>query len=247
MYSTLPILCNPGILNCSLNFELFTIETASNQDLIRIDACSNSDCSKKGCFSSILNNLNYLNSNYSAQWGIVPTIDPNNQLANRYLNFSISLVSAQNLASFWLNVSLPSIPLRFVPKPRPLTRNGYCTDDPHCKTFDQIYFEFQYREGEYVIYENIESQLRVHLISKSCASIGSYWSNYCIHGIYIQSIDDYISFVIKRAPALNYIDLSTTDKSIRPLIWRDKYYTFSKPGAIQVSQDEYSYYVSYFN
>jgi hypothetical protein len=79
------VLCKPGILNCSLNFELFTIESANNQDLIRIDACGNNDCSVKGCYSSILNNLNYLNSNYSAQWGLVPTIDPNNQLTNKDL------------------------------------------------------------------------------------------------------------------------------------------------------------------
>jgi len=175
----------------------------------------------------------------------VPTIDPNNQLTNKYLNLSINLISAINLDTFWLNVSLPQIQVSFKPKPRPLTQNGYCTNDPHCKTFDQNYFEFQYKEGEFVIYENVETQLRIHLISKSCATLFAWSYNYCIYGIYIQSVDDYINYVINRAPALNYIDLSSTDKSIQPLIWRDQYYTFSKVGSIQVSQDESSYYVSF--
>lgn len=51
--------------------------------------------------------------------------------------------------------------MEFLPKQRPLTQNAYCTDDPHCKTFDQNYFEFQYRDGEYVVYENTKSQLWV--------------------------------------------------------------------------------------
>ena len=45
VYSTLPILCKPGVVNCSIVFEVSTIDTLGNEDLIRIAACANNDCS----------------------------------------------------------------------------------------------------------------------------------------------------------------------------------------------------------
>ena len=59
----------------------------------------------------------------------------------------------------------------------------------------------------------------------------------------MQSIDDYISFEIKRAPSLHYIDLSSKNKNVLPLVWRDEVYTLPKEGAIQVKQDGSNYYV----
>ena len=80
----------------------------------------------------------------------------------------------------------------------------------------------------------------MHLVSKSCSP--NSWI-YCIDEIYIQSIDDYISYKINRAPALNYIDLSSPNQTVLPLIWLKGSYQMSKPGAIQISKDDSFYYV----
>ena len=167
----------------------------------------------------------------------------------------------ENISNILLNK------IEFRPKPRPLTTNGQCTNDPHCKTFDQSYFEFQYKDGEFVVYENKKLQLwvkfflsekyaylnnnffkktkwnQIHLISKSCSSLFVF-SNYCIEEIYIQSIDDFVSYKIKRAPELEYIDLSSPNKTVLPLIWQSGSYQFSKAGAIQISKDDSYFYVS---
>lgn len=85
----------------------------------------------------------------------------------------------------------------------------------------------------------------MHLISESCIKIKGFIFNYCIKGIYIQSIDDYVSFEINRIPALHYIDLSSANKTVLPLIWRDEIYTLPKSVSIQIKQDDYNYYVSF--
>ena len=45
VYSTLPVLCDSDAVNCSLSFQISTIETVGNEDLIRISGCADNDCS----------------------------------------------------------------------------------------------------------------------------------------------------------------------------------------------------------
>ena len=63
-----------------------------------------------GCSASIMDNTSPNDPSYSAKWKIIPTIDPNNMLANKFVVISISLVSSSNVNGlFWNNVSIPEI------------------------------------------------------------------------------------------------------------------------------------------
>ncbi len=67
---------------------------------------------------------------------------------------------------------------------------------------------------------------------------------YCIKGVYIQSIDDYVSFEVRRAPSLQYIDLSSISKNPIGLVWSGIFYELNKENSIRIEQDADHYYVN---
>ena len=67
--------------------------------------------------------------------------------------------------------------------------------------------------------------------------------NYCINGIYIQSIDDFISYEVRKIPSLLYADLSENQQKLQPIVFTDSQFQFKKQNSIQLSQDDTFYYV----
>ncbi len=73
--------------------------------------------------------------------------------------------------------------------------------------------EFHGKDGEYLVVENENSNLRVHTVSKSCGLVKklSYTSVYCNYELYVQSFDDLIYFTVASPGVLYYKDLSKTN------------------------------------
>jgi hypothetical protein len=219
-YSNVPLKCKENTTDCEIklfvepNDEYFSIE------------------SQNKCFSS-LNSKNAI-----AYFTIRPGVYIENVfLESRKIPVLIKAISFGLINN--LTFSLPPLQIRYIPQNRPFYRGGSCYNDPHCTTNDGLPFEFQYFDGEYLMYENKELQFRVHLVSHPCVP-GCEWCNYCIKEIYIQSIDDLVGFDIESTPKLFYRDLSGTKVAL-PLIWSNNQASLPKETLFSIYQDSYQY------
>ncbi|RMZ99646.1 von Willebrand factor D and EGF domain-containing -like isoform X1 [Brachionus plicatilis] len=91
--------------------------------------------------------------------------------------------------------------VNFVFSSRPLSNFATCFNDPHCRTFDGKWFELQ-QAGEYLMYENVETQTRIHVRSLLCNPGGFTWPGYpppyCLNKIFIQYFYELIRIDVSR-------------------------------------------------
>ena len=84
--------------------------------------------------------------------------------------------------------------------------------------------------------------IKVHLVSQPCVP-GCSRCNYCIKQIFIQSVDDFVSFDNLRIPKLMYTDVNT--KKTQALLWNNSIALIPKTSTVfSVLDDGYFYIVS---
>lgn len=218
--SNVPLKCEENIKDCDIK-----LYVESNEDFFSVESeneCYSSLNSNKGITKLIIRPGVYVENVFSDHQTFILTIK----------TISFGLINN-------LTLSLPQLKLTYIPMNRPLYNGGSCYNDPHCTTNDGQPFEFQYIDGEFLMYENKELQFRVHLISHPCVP-GCKFCNYCIKEIYIQSIDDLVGFDIDKTPNLFYRDLNGTKESL-PLLWSGNRASLPKSTLFSIYQDSYQY------
>ena len=109
-YLTIPLVCAKGKSDCNLEFQITTFDTSGSEDLIRITACLNNVCKLNSCRSYMKNTNKAFDSNSNASWAIIPTVDLENILRNRYTQFQITVSTNNNAFGQFLNsISSPKI------------------------------------------------------------------------------------------------------------------------------------------
>lgn len=85
-----------------------------------------------------VNNKKFNDPNSGGKWCFIATTQAANlRLESMAISGNIQLTpSTEVSAQYWFDVLLPSIAITFKPKSTSLTQNGYCSNDPHCKTID---------------------------------------------------------------------------------------------------------------
>jgi hypothetical protein len=81
----------------------------------------------------------------------------------------------------------------------------------------------------------------MHLVTESCASLKLFKQNFCIKTIFVQSIDDIVSWDIN--DNLRYMDLSSADKKMTPVLWNLENADIKKDNAIKITKDASQYHV----
>jgi hypothetical protein len=94
------------------------------------------------------------------------------------------------------------------------------------------------------MYENEHLQYRVHMISEPCWSGCTGYCIHCIRNVYVQSLDDFVSFDAKREPAFFYRDLSSTKKEKIPLVFKNNVAQLPKSTAFKITESDYETKVS---
>ncbi|CAF0919356.1 unnamed protein product, partial [Brachionus calyciflorus] len=122
--------------------------------------------------------------------------------------------NSANLRDVYKKLNLPTLNIKFAYQNRPLTKFASCYNDPHCRTFDGKAFELQ-QAGEYQMYENTETQTRIHLINKLC-SPGS--RPYCLNNVFIQSMHEIVKLDLEYN--LFYYTNLKTKSFDQPIIFR---------------------------
>ena len=89
------------------------------------------------------------------------------------------------------------------------------------------------------MYENAHLQYRVHMISEPCWSGCTGYCIHCIRNVYVQSLDDFVSFDTKTDPQYFYIDLSSTKKEKIPLVFKNNIAILPKSTAFKITQSDY--------
>ncbi|RNA14319.1 hypothetical protein BpHYR1_025745 [Brachionus plicatilis] len=227
-YSTIPITCNdPSQSDCSLKFSLQYKNPLVNIDRVIVKECSNKSKDVVSCNpddKSLRPSKDWNQNGEEVVWDIGVSLEAKNRNFREEI-YELEIVSnkdSSDLRPFFKNFKIPSITVKFIPSRRSLNNYATCFNDPHCMTFDRKWFEF-HQPGEYQMYENVETETRIHLISIRCSPFnGNFpgWTPpYCLYKIYLQ----YFYEILKIDVSTNIITYSDLRRNIldEPLIFDD--------------------------
>jgi hypothetical protein len=86
--------------------------------------------------------------------------------------------------------------------------------------------------------------MKVHLVTQSCAALGIYPKNFCIKKLYIQSINELITFDITKAVKFLFTDLEINSNFSFPIYWSsNKIAIFPSSTGFKLTDDGYNYLV----
>ncbi|CAF0960987.1 unnamed protein product, partial [Brachionus calyciflorus] len=194
-FTSIPIGCkNTSVANCQLQFSLNYKNISSiSKDRVVIGECSENSYNKFSCNpndKSIKPMLEWSLADGEIIWDISVSLESKN-LNHKNETYELELLSTKDsslLRPLFANLILPTIQINFKYYDRPFSNFATCYNDPHCRTFDNKWFEF-HQAGEYQLYENNETQTRIHLTTQRCSSYegtGDWIAPYCLNKIFIQ-------------------------------------------------------------
>ena len=184
----LPVICSSSsVTSCDLQIYLNYRNTSSYNRIVQ-KRCDNINgvYTCEGCNKGFKKNPSNDASLNKVTWTLSASFESGN-LNYRNEIYIIDIFSNKNSSSlrpFWKNITLPYITVRFFlyhnliklnsiknliqfefnPYNRPLYVDAQCFNDPHCKTFDNTYFELQ-QPGEFLMFENTKLSTRVFIFN----------------------------------------------------------------------------------
>ena len=187
--SMLPVICSSSsVTSCDLQIYLNYRNTSSYNRIVQ-KRCDNINgvYTCEGCSKGFKKNPSNDASLNKVTWTLSASFESGN-LNYRNEIYNIDIFSNKNSSSlrpFWKNITLPYITVNmnllfdffyiknyikiilkfeFIPYNRPLYVGAQCFNDPHCKTFDNTYFELQ-QPGEFLMFENTKLSTRVFIFN----------------------------------------------------------------------------------
>ncbi|CAF0941693.1 unnamed protein product, partial [Brachionus calyciflorus] len=239
--TTIPIGCtDTSDSNCDLKLSL-EYKGSISKDRVIVSECSKKSngihlCNPNDKTFKVLSNWTLADGELT--WDIGVSLESKNL---NFKNETYELELQKNMGNgnqrdLFSKLILPNITVNFRPSSRPLKYYATCFNDPHCKTFDGVWFELQL-PGEFQMYENVETQTRVHVISTRCSPWSWWRPPFCLNKIYLQ----YFHEIVRIDVANNLIYYSNLLRNIinQPVIFDSQGNARNSIESLQITKNGY--------